>query len=116
MKTIYENAFTYDANGNILYQLRRNSSNVRIDDLEYTYDAYRNRLRQVEDLSVSYSDFSDVIDISQYKYDEEGRLKTDSQEGIADIVWRVDGKVKAIVRDGVNPNQKNLTFDYEKKR
>ena len=113
MKTIYENTFTYDANGNILYQLRRNSSNVRIDDLEYTYDADRNRLRRVEDLSVSYSEFSDDIDLSRYTYDEEGRLKTDSQEGIADIVWRVDGKVKAIVRDGVVPKQKNLIFDYD---
>lgn len=114
--TIYENVFKYDANGNILNQERSDQANHLIDGLVYTYDAYRNRLRRVEDLSVSYSEFSDDIDLSRYTYDEEGRLKTDSQEGIADIVWRVDGKVKAIVRDGVNPNQKNLTFDYEKKR
>lgn len=110
--TIYENVFTYDANGNILTQQRANEINDPIDNLVYNYQSNRNRLIQVEDVSVHQSIYPDDIDNSQYTYDEEGRLKTDSQEGIADIVWRVDGKVKAITRNG-DPHKKNLIFDYD---
>lgn len=109
---IYDNSFVYDANGNILHQIRRSADNTRIDVLEYAYSPNRNRLKEVIDTDVDYADFDDDIDRSQYSYDEEGRLKTDSQEGIKDIVWRVDGKVKAIIRDGVNPDQKNLIFTF----
>lgn len=109
---MYQNTFIYDANGNILQQYRADRGNSPIDDLSYTYELNRNRLTRVEDISVHPSIHVDDIDYSEYSYDEEGRLKTDLQEGITEIVWRVDGKVKAIIRDGVNPDQKNLTFTF----
>jgi len=49
-----------------------------------------------------------------YSYDEEGRLIKDVQENI-EIEWRVDGKVKNITRIVPDSDQKNVSFDYEKK-
>lgn len=112
---IYQNTFTYDANGNILTQVRGDENNTVVDDLNYGYQNNRNRLIKVGDQSVAYGDFSDDIDESNYKYDAEGRLISDSQEEIDQILWRVDGKVKAIIRAGTDPSKKNLIFDYEKK-
>lgn len=108
----YKNSFTYDANGNILTQDRFAQNNDPIDYLIYDYAPNRNRLMSVQDATVHPSTYDDDIDYSDYSYDAEGRLKTDSQEGIDDIVWRVDGKVKMIVRNG-DPNNKNLIFDYD---
>ncbi len=36
-----------------------------------------------------------------------------TREGIEQIIWRVDGKIKSIKKLGTN--QKNITFDYERK-
>ncbi|MEN9303692.1 MAG: hypothetical protein RL264_2121, partial [Bacteroidota bacterium] len=48
---------------------------------------------------------------NNYSYDEEGRLVKDSSERISKIVWRVDGKVKEIQRNG--GSAKWLKFDYD---
>jgi RHS repeat-associated protein len=48
---------------------------------------------------------------NNYSYDEEGRLVKDSSERISKIVWRVDGKVKEIQRNG--GTAKWLKFDYD---
>ena len=126
----YYNGFDYEANGNILHQLRNNSLGNPIDSLTYRYqkDAQgkmiRNRLYHVND-HVDNSNFTDDIDdmgvfasatdlintSNNYSYDEEGRLIRDNQEDIEEIVWRVDGKVKSIIRP-VGSSKKNLTFEY----
>jgi hypothetical protein len=126
---MYFNAFEYDANGNIIYQLRMDDANQEIDDMTYYYEnqggtidskytnsgmkVKRNRLRYVDDI-VDYdtNDIDPGMASTNYQYDPEGRLVVDIQENIARITWRVDGKVKKIERtDGAT--QKNLTFDYE---
>ncbi len=127
----YFNAFTYDANGNILTQIRHDSIGTKIDDLAYRYEKnyagrlLRNRLYTVND-NVSSSLYSDDIDdmgtfdnnvntintANNYSYDGEGRLTKDKQEEIDTIIWRVDGKVKFIKRDA-NSQKNNLSFDYD---
>ncbi|MEN9301999.1 MAG: hypothetical protein RL264_428, partial [Bacteroidota bacterium] len=48
---------------------------------------------------------------NNYSYDEEGRLIKDKAEFISKIVWRVDGKVKEIQRNG--GSAKWMKFDYD---
>ncbi|MFM6933803.1 MAG: hypothetical protein ACKOXP_00015 [Flavobacteriales bacterium] len=47
-----------------------------------------------------------------YVYDEEGRLVKDVTEGIDQIVWRVDGKVREINRTSTSTRSR-LKFDYD---
>ncbi|AEA42439.1 RHS repeat-associated core domain-containing protein [Fluviicola taffensis] len=127
--TMYYNAFTYDANGNIETQVRQNDAGTTIDDLTYNYHdlagkRLRNRLYGVND-PTSNGAFADDIDnmvfdsaqstINQnnnYVYDAEGRLVKDLQEEIDTIVWRVDGKVKFILRPASSA-KKTVSFDYD---
>jgi RHS repeat-associated protein len=127
----YFNAFTYDANGNILTQKRRNSAGTMLDDLTYHYQVdgfgnlMRNRLYNVNDVAGfqnagdltnqgTFNSAANQINISNnYVYDEEGRLIKDVAEGIELIVWRVDGKVKEIHRHEDFEEMKHLTFDYD---
>src|SRR5690606_5107518 len=100
-----------------------------VDDLQYKYDyddtrLVRNRLYAVLD-EVPSGDFDDDIDgmtflsnefgpinqINNYSYDKEGRLIKDEQEEIAEIKWRVDGKVSEIKRYPES-SKENLKFDY----
>ncbi len=144
----YFNAFTYDANGNILTQKRHNAAGNIWEDLTYHYlvdgsgNLVRNRLYHVRDyagvtsptynnpsgtmssqMDANNSDLDDqgqFIDASifevendnNYKYDEEGRLIQDLAEGIENIVWRVDGKVKKVIFTSVS-GKNNLEFDYD---
>jgi hypothetical protein len=126
----YENSFTYDANGNILTQERWNDANQKIDQLQYNYKKnsagklLRNRLYSVDDNVVS-TVFADDIDdmnfipgntietANNYKYDQEGRLIQDLQEGIDEINWRVDGKVKSIKQSDNKLGEYSLSFDYD---
>jgi RHS repeat-associated protein len=127
----YLNKFTYDANGNILTQKRYNDVGTQIEDLTYNYakdaDGYtiQNRLYHVND-PVSSGAFADDIDDqgtfdnnlnsinldNNYGYDEIGELNKDSAEEIRHIYWRVDGKVKDVVRKP-GSTKKNLHFDYD---
>ncbi len=126
---MYENTFTYDANGNILRQLRKDEAGGYIDSLTYKYQVgeyglKRNRLYQVRD-SVPETAFDDDIDdmgvpeynptsinsANNYGYDELGQLVRDDQEGIGAIDWRNDGKIRAILRSGSSA-EKDLTFAY----
>jgi RHS repeat-associated protein len=127
--TMYYNAFTYDANGNIETQVRKNHAGTTIDDLTYAYHdlngkRLRNRLYGVDD-GISGGTFSDDIDDmsidtaqatiasnNNYVYDAEGRLVKDLQEEIDTIIWRVDGKVKSILRPGSSA-KRNVSFDYD---
>jgi RHS repeat-associated protein len=138
----YHNTFTYDANGNILTQERRNSNGDMLDDLTYHYhldgmgNIVSNRLYHVNDAmglqnqgdlaqqyvlnpngtisnNFNYNNADANINVvNNYKYDGEGRLIRDLSEGIEQIVWRVDGKVRAIYFTTAS-NKNNLEFDYD---
>lgn len=115
----FANSFNYDANGNILKQIRKDEANNEIDNLTYHYETFlgsteqRNRLAYVEDAS-SNSDINELSNqlVGNYQYDFEGRLIHDKIEEIDQIYWRVDGKVKKIKRTANSP-KKNITFDYD---
>jgi RHS repeat-associated protein len=116
----YQNSFTYDANGNILTQTRNDDNNQVIDELAYFYPknaankTVRNRLLYVSD-NVDYDalDIDPGMTVSNYTYDEEGRLVKDLQEGIEEINWRVDGKVKSIKQSDNKQGEYSLSFDYD---
>jgi hypothetical protein len=126
----YYNEFVYDANGNILFQTRhlRNGDQVEKMHYRYKYDAdnrlLRNRLYHINDGTIASLDTKDIDDqgefvndetietANNYVRDEEGRLIKNKQEEIAEIVWRVDGKVKEIRRTAESL-RKNITFDYD---
>ena len=126
----YNNKFTYDANGNILTQLRKDESGTAINDL--TYNRYTNNNRTVQNRLYSVNDavpnttFADDIDdqgtfnntstavntANNYGYDEIGNLKRDIQKQIAQIKWTVYGKIKELTRTS-GSLKKNLKFDYD---
>lgn len=127
----YFNAFTYNADGNILTQKRHKRDGTKIEDLTYKYQRntegkfIRNRLYHINDAVDSLIDNTDIDDMGQfeddhllintdnnYAYDEEGRLVRDHFAEIDSIIWRADGKVKHIYRPTTS-SQKNLTFDYD---
>lgn len=128
--TMYYNAFSYDANGNIESQKRQDHTGANIDNLTYNYHdvsgkRLRNRLYSVNDTESSGSLSDDIDDMgafdgssstintnNNYRYDQEGRLIRDQQEEILGISWRVDGKVRSINRNS-GSSKKNLTFDYD---
>jgi len=110
----YNNCFTYDENGNILTQVRKNQSGVTFDSLTYNYNIQngkkqQNRLYSVQD-TIPASVMTDDIDnqahfnptlasintTNNYSYDQIGNLVKDSAEGIAIIAWNVYGKIEAI--------------------
>jgi RHS repeat-associated protein len=127
----YLNTFTYDANGNILTQNRHLRDGTQTDELTYNYlliggNLVRNRLYHVNDAIAGATYVGDLEDQdaidntsvynfennNNYRYDEEGRLIQDLAEGIENIVWRVDGKVKKVIfTSAIGKN--NLEFDYD---
>jgi len=129
---MYENNFFYDANGNILTQVRKDHLGVIIDDLTYKYAVnsngrkVQNRLYHItEDPAHNYNT-EDIDDMgtfndnvatindgnNNYQYDEIGNLTKDTQEEIEEIKWRVDGKIAEIKR-GSGSNKQNLVFNYD---
>ncbi|MCK6612236.1 MAG: hypothetical protein L6Q78_14500, partial [Bacteroidia bacterium] len=115
----YLNTFTYDANGNILHQLRQGApGQLAMDNLTYEYEtqngAPTNRLRRVTD-AVASGNYADDIDnqsdFTNYSYDEIGNLIADKAEQIASIEWTVYGKIQKISR---NPgsSKPDLEFEY----
>jgi len=126
----YHNTFQYDANGNILGQLRANGTGQIIDSLTYKYakDATgrtkQNRLYHVND-QVSATVFNDDIDkqgafyslnandgTNNYMYDSIGNLIQDRQEEIKRIDWTVYGKIKSITRF-MGSLRSDLEFRYD---
>jgi RHS repeat-associated protein len=109
----YYNKFRYDANGNITDQARFDMQGSQIDMLHYNYNADNNQLNYVEDYAGSYNGNDlDMQNSDNYTYDEIGQLSSDEQEGIAEITWRADGKIKAIKRTSAS-GADNLVFDYD---
>lgn len=127
----WKNSFTYDANGNILTQVRRDNLTNLIDQQTYRYEQdaagklVRNRLYHVNDASASNLALDDVDDqgtftpasagnintSNNYGYDRIGNLKRDNSEQIANIAWTVQGKVKSISRTA-GSSKPDLEFFY----
>lgn len=111
----YRNSFTYDANGNILTQMRNGATSINeaMDSLVYHYYPGTNRLGHVSDVvnSGNYGDDIDDQDTLNYRYDLIGNLVYDAAEGIDTIEWNVYGKITRIVRD-TGSTKPNLEFSY----
>ena len=132
--SLYFNAFTYDASGNILTQVRHDQNGFKIEDLVYHYGdnngkRLQNRLYSVSDFAEDFEDrlhgddiedmgftsplYADLNNGNQnYQYDEIGQLIQNKQEGIREIIWRVDNKIKAIIREP-GFKSKNVIFEYD---
>ncbi|MBK8705990.1 MAG: hypothetical protein IPN33_22165 [Saprospiraceae bacterium] len=129
---LYHNTFQYDANGNILKQIRADGAGKPIDSLTYNYvkDASgrtkSNRLYHVND-KVNKTAFTDDIDDqglfnadpltanksgNNYQYDAIGNLIQDTLEGIDTIEWTVYGKIKSITRLS-GSLRSDLEFQYD---
>jgi hypothetical protein len=126
----YFNAFTYDENGNILTQKRKDHSGALIDDLTYHYHKIQgvllqNRLYHVEDAAgalgsggigatapVNLVGGNVDINNNNYRYTEIGELESDALEGIEEIIWRVDSKISE-VRFVSSSGKDNLKFEYD---
>lgn len=126
---MYYNSFTYDANGNIDNQFRYDHLGAAIDQMEYKYaldingNKLQNRLysvndsidynnEDIDDMGVFEGDLSLINTDNNYSYDPIGQLIKDEQEDIANIEWRVDGKIKSILRNQGSPKN-HLDFDYD---
>ncbi|PKV51936.1 YD repeat-containing protein [Aquimarina sp. MAR_2010_214] len=120
----YSSEYAYDNNGN-LDTLKRSAVNsqgtvVNMDDLTYTYKTVTdpdtglqkrsNQLGHVDD-AIAGSQFNDLEDQNpdNYTYDAIGQLISDKKEGITNIEWRVDGKVKKITKS----NGTTISFAYD---
>ncbi len=125
----YRSNYTYDRNGN-LKTLHRDAPKkitsqgpeqiIGMDRFTYNYIPHTNKLTHLND-SVNASEFGNLIDSykskdidnqeeNNYVYDELGQLISDEAEGIINIDWRVDGKVKSILKDAT---ETMLTFYYD---
>lgn len=126
----YRNDFTYDANGNILTQIKHGQTGVQFDNLAYNYELdgnnrlKKNRLYKVNDAILTQNLQPDDIENqpgtfnpqtlagANYAYDQIGNLTADPSEEIANIEWTVYGKIKSITRTN-GSSKKDLSFDYD---
>jgi YD repeat-containing protein len=85
---------TYDANGNIYSMERNNQRDLsdygQVDDLEYSYFNYGNRLSQVKDnnatLTYTAKDFKDR-GTTEYGYDANGNMTSNEDKQITTIAY-----------------------------
>jgi RHS repeat-associated protein len=127
----YRNVFSYDANGNIITQLRNGTaaSGLSMDNLQYNYytstgSTYNpatatptnatNKLAYVDDSGTpaNYADDLEDQSAGNYTYDATGQLTGDVAEQIANIEWTVYGKIANITRTA-GSTKKELTFKYD---
>ncbi|WP_281323440.1 RHS repeat-associated core domain-containing protein [Flavobacterium aestivum] len=120
----YKSSYSYDRNGNLktlsAFAPKQNGSIVEMDRLTYNYKDKTNQLLSVKDAvgagvftndSQNPNDTSldiDNQDDDNYEYDAIGQLTKDKSEGL-DIEWRVDGKVKKVVKN----NGLTVSFEYD---
>lgn len=111
----YHNRFTYDANGNILSQVRHGAASINeaLDSLVYKYYPGTNRLSHVDDIvnAGNYNDDIDDQDSLNYTYDPIGNLISDQAEEIDSIQWTVYGKISRIIRTP-GSLKAGLEFEY----
>jgi RHS repeat-associated protein len=103
---LYAEAYSYDANGNIV-TLNRNGNkpaSLAMDQLGYHYIPGTNQLDHVTDQVVpgAYTD-AEVQDVEtqaagNYTYDEIGNMTSDLAEGITSVYWTVYGKIRTIAK------------------
>lgn len=100
----YKEAFSYDANGNILTALRNattaGGNTLAMDALTYHYQANTNKLIYVTDTVVAATQNNDIDNQSagNYSYDKIGNLISDNAENLQSINWTVYGKIKSITK------------------
>jgi len=128
---MYHNKFNIDANGNIQWQQRADSTGSIFDKLSYRYkldptgrlaqnrlyhvnDSAANNLApdDIKDEGVFTANASTINSANNYEYDEIGNLKHDSQEQIDSITWTVYGKIKKIIRTDTS-SKPDLEFNYD---
>lgn len=99
----YQNAYDYDANGNITHLSRKGIDGMPLDDLTYSYSSpnTNNQLTSIAD-AVTTEDPSDLETqaADNYGYDLNGRLIADVAEGVSMIAWSNSDKVKAFSKVG----------------
>ena len=109
--TSFGSSYRYDTNGNILSITRNDATGALMDDLTYHYadPLVNNQLASISDaISTAYTlDLEDQAS-NNYSYDRKSRLTSDMSEGIHDITWRNDDKVKQIFK-----STDTLTFAYD---
>jgi RHS repeat-associated protein len=126
--SIYNNAFTYDGNGNIITQHRSDQNGDEFENLTYQYKKtsdgkfLQNRLYHVnEDEESAYTDdiedqgafsIENINTTNNYGYTELGQLLRDSIEEIEQITWRIDSRISSIQRK-YGSLKKELRFDYD---
>jgi RHS repeat-associated protein len=116
----YNSSYNYDRNGNLKTLSRAADNGVTMDNLEYFYKSKlnpvsglvepTNQLDHVNDAiaTITHNDIGPQLQ-GNYEYDAIGQLISDQTEGITNIDWRVDGKVKQITKaDG-----KQIKFAYD---
>ena len=121
----------YDASGNIL-RLRRNvfdygTDQSEMDDMEYSYINNTNKLQYVYD-GINHGQTFQIKDIDPaegyvlsggyYSYDNIGNLTKDAYEGLDEITWTPDGKIKSYKFDRLTPGEETdfkcaVEFTYD---
>ncbi|AFM02589.1 hypothetical protein Fleli_0081 [Bernardetia litoralis DSM 6794] len=92
-QNMYQEGYSYDANGNILSLLRKDHNNATIDNLSYTYNTNQNnRLQSVNDNSGNNTGLENGV--HSYAYDAIGNLTSDRD--ISQINWTVYGKIESV--------------------
>ena len=112
----FEEAVTYDANGNIQSYHRNGNKTfagkpLAMDELTYSYKLNNNQLDYVRD-AVPDGNYPNDIDnqaVHNYTYDAIGNLIADLKNGIDSIYWTVYGKIQRIHKlDGTV-----ITYTYD---
>ena len=107
----FETQYRYDANGNLMSLVRRDSGGVVVDTLLYQYYNLTNRLHRVIDYAGQTDRLDDPEDTLTYTYNAIGQLVQDLKAGI-NLTWNDNGKLVQV--EDVVPNRKpTLQYRYD---
>ena len=103
--------YTYDLNGNLKTLKRNNSSGIVMDNLVYTKENPQgtNRLMKITDSALPLEGFKDMVNTSDYDYDDNGNLIKDLNKGFTGITYNNLNLPKAITKDANN----SITYFYD---